>query len=513
MKKKIHILFPILMILSISLACKLAVPEATPTAIAVPASITRPTDTPLPTTTTSLAATVPADTSPAATSPAATQASQPPQSTNPLSAGDPYSPELGNSGYDVQKYFLQLSLNPASDFILAHVAITATSTTQIDQVGLDFIGFDIDQVTFLGQPAVYQRTANKLLVELPITLPAGKEFVLEIAYSGEPVIESSAYIPFVAHIGMIRPDDESMYVASEPDGSRYWFPCNDHPRDKATYRFELTVPDGMTGVAIGKLIGQAKAVADAFPNGKDGELFVWEHNYPVATAFVTVAVARYERVDGRSPKGIPLRSYVFPDQKERFQSFEAHIGEMIDWLSDMLGPYPFEEFGYVTVRGFGASLETQTMVVLDTAMLNEETLVHEMAHMWFGDWVSLDSWSEIWRSEGFATYIQFLWAARNQPDQLEQTILSIENFLAANPSGYPLNYPPREEMFGSDSYIKGAVVTHALREKMGDQAFYNGLHTYFQRYGGGAASQAQFQAVMEEAAGVDLDEFFAKWFK
>ena len=254
----------------------------------------------------------------------------------------------------MQKYNLQLALDPATAFIDAAVTITATSTTQIEQVSLDFIGFDIEQVTFLGQPVEYQRQANKLLVELPVVVPSGKEFVLEITYSGEPVIEASAYIPFVSHIGLIRPDDESLYVASEPDGSRYWFPCNDHPRDKATYRFELTVPDGMTGVANGKLIGQPKAVPDAFPRGKDGELYIWEHNYPVATAFVTVAVAKYERIDGRSPKGIPLRSYVFPDQVERFQSYETHIGEMIDWLSDQFGPYPFEEFGYVMVRGSGS---------------------------------------------------------------------------------------------------------------------------------------------------------------
>jgi aminopeptidase N len=165
------------------------------------------------------------------------------------------------------------------------------------------------------------------------------------------------------------------------------------------------------------------------------------------------------------------------------------------------------------VRGLGASLETQTMVVLDEVMLNEETLVHEMAHMWFGDWVSLDSWGDIWRSEGFATYNQFLWAARNQPDQLDGQIRGIEDFLAANPSGYPLNYPPRAEMFGSDSYIKGAVVVHALRAKMGDQAFYQGLRNYFKDYGGGVASQAQFQAEMENAAGIKLDDFFAKWFK
>jgi aminopeptidase N len=507
MKKNIQSLFAILLILSISLGCKLAVPKATPTAVAIPTSKIRATNTPLPSRTPSLETTLPAST-------ASKETPLPPQSTDPLSAGDPYSPELGNSGYDVQKYNLKLALDPATAFIDAAVTITATSTTQIEQVSLDFIGFDIDQVTFLGQPAEYQRLANKLLVNLPVVVPTGMEFVLDIAYSGEPVIEASAYYPFIPHLGMIHPDDESLYVDSEPDGSRYWFPCNDHPRDKATYRFELTVPDGMTGVANGKLIGEPKAVPDAFPSGKDGELYVWEHNYPVATAFVTVAVAKYERLDGRSPKGIPLRSYVFPDQRERFQLYEIKIGEMIDWLSDQFGSYPFEEFGYVMVRGQGTSLEAQTMVVLDEAMLNDETLVHEMAHMWFGDWVSLDSWGDIWRSEGFATYTQYLWASRGQPDKLEQSILDIEYFLTSNPIGYPLNYPPREEMFGIDSsYRKGAVVAHALREKMGDKAFFDGLRTYFNHYGGGVASHAQFQAVMEEAAGSKLDEFFQKWFK
>lgn len=505
MTKNARSLIVVFLIIIISLGCKLAQPQATPTVFLPP--------TPNPTATSlALSTEIPTIPAPDATQ---TQSAQPTsvQSSNPLSAGDPYAPELGNSGYDVQKYNLKLTLNPATAFIAADVTITATSTAQIQQVSLDFIGFDIKTVTFLGMPAGFSRQANKLIIDLPITLPSGKDFVLEITYNGEPVIEASAYIPFVSHVGMIRPDNESLYVASEPDGSRYWFPCNDHPRDKAAYRFELTVPTGMTGVANGKQIGEPKPVADAFPNGKDGEAYTWELNYPVATAFVTVAVANYVRIDGHSPNGIPLRSYIFPDQKDRFQSFQTDIGEMIDWLSVQFGPYPFDEFGYVMVKDLGASLETQTMVVLDTNMLNQETLVHEMAHMWFGDWVSLDSWGDIWRSEGFATYVQFMWSARNQPSQLDQTIRGIEDYYTANPSGYPLNFPPRAEMFGNDSYDKGALVVHALRQKLGDQAFFSGLQTYFERYGGGTASQAQFQAVLEEASGVKLDDFFAQWFK
>jgi aminopeptidase N len=136
-----------------------------------------------------------------------------------------------------------------------------------------------------------------------------------------------------------------------------------------------------------------------------------------------------------------------------------------------------------------------------------------MSHLWFGDWVSLHSWGDSWRNEGFATYVALMWANRENPQQLDQAIAEIAQRLADNPSGYPLNNPPAEEMFGRDSYNKGAVLVHQLRQEMGDEAFFNGLKIYFQRFGGGSASQAEFQSVMEEAVGHSLDEFFKAWFE
>jgi aminopeptidase N len=187
---------------------------------------------------------------------------------------------------------------------------------------------------------------------------------------------------------------------------------------------------------------------------------------------------------------------------------------MIDWMSEMFGPYPFEAFGYVSITGLGASLETQTMVVLSENGIGDQAkLAHEMAHMWFGDWVSLDSWGEMWRSEGFATYIQNMWLTRDNPAALEDRINLLENQISQDPRDYPLNDPPPGELFGRDSYLKGAVLVHALRREIGDQAFFDGLQTYFQEYGGATASDAQFQAVMEESSGMSLEDFFASWFK
>jgi aminopeptidase N len=152
-------------------------------------------------------------------------------------------------------------------------------------------------------------------------------------------------------------------------------------------------------------------------------------------------------------------------------------------------------------------------VILGTEVFFEGILVHEMAHMWFGDWVSLDSWSEIWRSEGFATYVTSMWSNRFDPVGLENDIAILSQSMKDDPAVFPLNNPPPIAMFGQHSYYDAAVVIHALRQTVGDKAFFDGLRLYFEHYGGSSASDEEFKAVMEEAARVSLDKFFARWFR
>jgi aminopeptidase N len=233
----------------------------------------------------------------------------------------------------------------------------------------------------------------------------------------------------------------------------------------------------------------------------------------MASALVTIAVGEYQRVDGKSPNGIPLRSYVTKQSVDEFTDMQPLIGEMIDWMGEQFGTYPFTEFGYVEVSDIGASLETQSMVIMsERSLFIESVLSHEMSHMWFGDWVNLDSWSEVWRNEGFATYIALMWKYRDNKAGLDEYLQEVDDVINDTSSGFPLNNPPAEEMFGRDSYDKGALLVHNLRNEVGDEAFFTGLQNYFNQYGGGSASDAQFQAIMEEAAGVSLDSFFTEWF-
>ncbi|MFZ1400065.1 MAG: M1 family metallopeptidase [Candidatus Promineifilaceae bacterium] len=458
---------------------------AIPTAMATPTLVLEPTAVP-----------------PTSSSPDSSQPATPPSAS--FSIGDPYAPELGNLGYDVTHYDLIMALDPAVENIDATVQISGVITDPaLEQLSLDFVGFEIAELLWDGQPATFSRLDDKLVIEPPGALSAGQDFVLRIAYEGNPVERPSPYVGFAASVGMSFVNGESIYVLSEPDGSRFWFPNNDHPRDKATYRFEITVPQGLTAVANGRLLQEIESEID--------RTFIWEHNYPMASYLATVVVGQFERVESRSPDGVLLRDYVNQEAAAEFASATATVGEAIDWMSDRFGPYPYEAFGFVTADVSSVSLETQTMVLLANNMIGQRTVMHELAHMWFGNWVSLDSWQQMWRNEGFATYVQLMWETGDDPEDLQLMIESFRSAVEENGDDFPLGNPPPEKLFSFKIYFGGAVFVHELRQEMGDEAFFSGLQTYFATYGGGTASDDQFREVMEAAHGASLAAFFAEW--
>ncbi|MCP5093920.1 MAG: hypothetical protein GY943_00045 [Chloroflexi bacterium] len=429
---------------------------------------------------------------------------------NGRSIGDPYAPELGNAGYDVRHYTIDIDFDPARSVLDAIVTIdVVVMENNLDAISFDFIGFDVQQVQLNGADTEFYRADDKLVVAID-NIVSGQSVSIAVQYRGTPTAESSRFVAFAPSIGMRFVDSEQVYVLSEPDGSRYWFPNNDHPRDKAMFDFVITVPEGLTAVANGLLVDVERGV-DLLPNGEIGDTYRWSHLNLMATYLATIVVGDYERVESYSPNGIPIRSYISSEYMEDFERANEVTGEAIDWMSDLFGPYPFEAIGFVTADAPGVSLETQTMILLSTSMVGQRTVVHELAHMWFGDWVSLDSWEEMWRNEGFATYVTMMWEHRGDPEGLELEIEAIKTAVAENEPQYPLGSPPPLYLFGFNTYFKGAVLVHELRQTVGDDAFFAGLQMYFQKYGGGTASDEEFQVIMEDASGMSLDAFFAEW--
>src|SRR5215213_5952934 len=353
--------------------------------------------------------------------------------------GDPYFPLLGNSGYDVQHYTLDLDLDVAGGAISAgRATIESVALLDLCTFNLDFRGLEIDSVTVDEQPASFSRHNGELTIEPRAPLPAGMGFTTKIAYHGTPIGQEAPTVGglILTLVGALfgsgaeqkpGPEEgeqygsgwwrgrEEIFIAGEPAGAESWFPVNGHPADKATYTLRLTVPEPYSAVANGIL-------TETIPT-ETGTTTVWESYNPMASYLVTLHAGRLDVDVREGPQGLPIRTAFAASVPQGQRVMFDRLPEMLGYFETVFGPYPFESVGGTIV---GApilfALETQTLPVfgefpmLGNSQLTSdervglETLVaHETAHQWFGDAVSLLRWQDIWLNEGFATYAQILW--------------------------------------------------------------------------------------------------------
>jgi len=423
----------------------------------------------------------------------------------PAGLGDPYFPSLGNTGYDVEHYLIDLSVDPGANHIAGTTTIEATATGDYDSFTFDLVGLEVTEVTVDGAIVTYRREgvdASKLRIEAALT--AGEGFSVSVSYSGEPTPTDLGGLGFAT--GWLS-NTEGTYVAAEPAGARTWFPANDHPSDKALFTFRITAPHGMTAAANGTLV-ETTGTAESTTH-------VWEMADPMTTYLATVVVAPLVRVEHPPVGGVILRDYLPAALAEEVPDSFTKIGEMIDYFDDLFGPYPFDRYGHVVVSGLPAALETQTLTVFGEAWfdspITEFVVAHELAHQWFGNHVSPTTWQDIWLNEGFATYSELLWVeylfgrVAMQADATGRY-----DALAASP--HALTGDPRpDRLFGISVYQRGGLTLHALRAEVGDDAFFDILRAWVERYGSGNASTAEFIALSEEIAGVDLGGLFDAW--
>jgi aminopeptidase N len=444
-----------------------------------------------------------------ATQPAATQADEADVGTAGM--GDSLYPTFGNGGYDVQHYTLDLTVHDVATSELEGITTIESHATQdLSSFNLDFIGFDITSITIDSQPADFERRGQELTINPPTPISKDQPFTTEIRYQGLPGETQSIALPFAT--GWVTFEGGS-YVLGEPDGPASYYPVNDHPLDKASYTFRVTVPDPFEVAANGIL-------AETTNHGET-TTFLFEARDPMASYLATVNIGEFDIETSQSENGIPIRNYYparLPENKrEPFQ----RQGDMIAYFSELFGPYPFEVYGAVVIdTGFGAALETQTLSIFSIAMLEsgpvegaEQVVAHELAHQWFGDSVSLADWSDIWLNEGFATYAQALWTEHTQGKAVtEEWARQMYQFFLENPDeNLPPGEPRANNLFNGSVYYRGALTLHALRLDVGDDVFFDILKTYQERYRGGNARTADFIAVAEEVSGRDLDTFFRDW--
>ena len=425
--------------------------------------------------------------------------------------GDPYYPGLGNGGYKVRKYTIAMTIDPASGDVHATDTIEADASEALSSFDLDFVGLTVDSITINGSPAAYARSGHELVITPPGPLRSGGEFTVSIVYHGSPAPVSSAAIGREGiTVGWSPAADAAINVMSEPDGASVWFPNNDHPRDKAAYRFEITVPKPWIVAATGTLVQTVDL--------GDQTKFIWVMEQPMASYLASINVDKYTLKTLEGPHGIVVRSYFPPGYRESDISRFDKLPEMIGFLEGIYGPYPFKEYGVVIAnpenpacKPNGNAVETQTLSVhcSNPAMADERVIIHELAHQWFGDSVSLENWKDIWLKEGMATYVEYMWLAR------DKDLATLTRVMKAQMIGYypktMTGAPPPDDLYRGEVYLGGALVYHALRLKVGEEAFARIIRTYLERYRYGNAGTDEFIALAQEISGQDLKSFFDSW--
>ena len=422
-------------------------------------------------------------------------------------AGDPYFPLAGNGGFDVTHYDLEIDYEPPGPApaplegtMQATATLWMTPTQNLDQFNLDLRELDVESVVVRGRPARFTHDGGELVVTPRPKMHAGRSVRVEVTYggtTGRPTdIEGALY-------GWVTTRDGAM-VANEPDGASTWYPVSDHPTDKATYDFDITVPEGLVAVANGDLVGQRTS------GGRT--TWSWSSSEPMASYLSTASVGNYELRTSQTPDGLPLIDAIDRDLAPDASVGLAQTAEMIAFFEDEFGPYPFGSFGaIVDDDSVGYALETQTRPIY-SRRASEGTVAHELAHQWMGNSVSPQRWRHIWLNEGWATYASWIWAehdggttAREQFEDV-MAIPADDDFwqtIVADPGATGL--------FAGAVYDRGAATLYALRQEIGTDAFGKLSRAWPERFAGSTATTADFQALAEEVSGRDLTDFFDVW--
>lgn len=416
--------------------------------------------------------------------------------------GDPFFPQAGNPGFDVGHYELDLDYQPQTAKLEASAVITATATAQLSSFDLDFRGPKIRGVSVDGQTASFRRAGQELVITPASALSSGAKFTVEVSYRGRPHEIGDAD---GSKEGWVLTDDGA-FVVGEPQGAPTWFPCNDHPTDKATFKFEITLPRGTEAIANGALTGRRRAGNDV----------TWSYaaRQPMAPYLATATIGNF-KIERSSFDGIESLVAVDPREANAAKGPLREIPKITKLFSGLFGPYPFGQTGAIVDRApsVGYALETQTRPIYSAAP-DEATVAHELAHQWFGDSVSLARWQDIWLNEGFATWAEWRWGEQAGGETTAEVFKQLQRLPSTRSELWdppPGAVPGPAKLFANSVYERGGMALEALRQQVGDPAFYATLRAWTAEHAYANATIDEFIALAEQQSGQQLDALFQKY--
>jgi aminopeptidase N len=418
-------------------------------------------------------------------------------------AGDDYYPNDGNGGYDALDYHVNIGYEPAGGHLDGDTTVTALATQDLSRFDLDLRGLDVSSVQVDGKPARFTRDGDfELVITPPTPLAVGTTFHTRVVYAGTPADTQHSGL---TDNGWRKSESGGAYIVGEPHSAAFWYPVNDTPRDKATFHLTARVPDGWSVVSNGREEGTTSVGGWSTSS--------WNEPNPIASYLTTVAIDKFSVDRTTSPDGTPVVSAYAPGAEPRREA-GSQLPAVLAFLTSKFGPYPQSAAGGIYLdENIPFSLETQTRPTY-ARWANLLVMVHENAHQWFGDSVSIKSWSDICLNECFASYAQWLWVEAKEGSDLDDRYRRAVE-LTRNSTDF---WSPKLTDMGAGHefqgvYDKGILAMHALRRQIGEDAFNRLLSGWPTQYKSGNASWGDFELFVSNLSGQRLGTFLDDWFR
>jgi aminopeptidase N len=428
--------------------------------------------------------------------------------------GDPLFPDLGNGGYDVTHYAIDMTYRADTKTVDALTTIQARADQALTRFDLDFDGNTIRSVRFGGAPVAFTREGAELIITPRRALRQGQRFTVTVAYSADPAGPHNCLTPPPLTGTAWFPTPDGFVIAGQPNCTHTVFPSNDHPRDKASFDFRLTVPSGLTAVANGALVRRVSHGATT--------TWTYRESAPMATELAQIAIGQYTVLSRRGPGGVLLRDVVPTSEAAVIGAKLQNEAGHVRFMESKVGTYPFGQYGVLAAQlQIGFALETQTLSLFPDFVFADPRIpasdyepvqVHELAHQWFGDNVSPEKWADVWLNEGHATWYEGTYADARGFASFEERMR--QDYALGDQFRHdfgPVASPPADNLFNINVYEGGALTLYALRQQIGTPAFERLERAWVHKYAGSTAGTPDFIALASKISGHDQTAFLTAW--